>query len=76
MSTFIHDVIRIGVMAGLLVGAAGCTEEHNRYERTTPETTYQYDEHGYRYENGDRIDRSGHRDVHWCAAHPEDEHCR
>jgi len=32
---------------------------------------------GYRYENGDRIDRSGHREVHWCDAHrDDDEHCR
>lgn len=31
---------------------------------------------GYRYENGDRIDRDGHRDVHWCDGHHDDEHCR
>jgi hypothetical protein len=31
---------------------------------------------GYRYENGDRIDRQGHREVHWCDAHHDDEHCR
>ncbi len=29
----------------------------------------------YRYENGDRIDRYGHREVHWCDAHRDDEHC-
>ena len=29
----------------------------------------------YRYENGDRIDRYGHREVHWCDAHHDDEHC-
>jgi hypothetical protein len=30
----------------------------------------------YRYENGDRIDRDGHREAHWCDAHHDDEHCR
>jgi len=30
---------------------------------------------GYRYENGDRIDRQGHREVHWCDGHHDDEHC-
>lgn len=35
------------------------------------------DDHGpYRWEHGDRIDRDGHREVHWCDAHHEDEHCR
>ena len=34
-------------------------------------------DHGpYRYENGDRIDRDGHREAHWCDEHREDEHCR
>ena len=30
---------------------------------------------GYRYENGDRIDRYGHREEHWCDNHHDDEHC-
>jgi hypothetical protein len=30
----------------------------------------------YRYEHGDRIDRDGHREAHWCDAHRDDEHCR
>lgn len=30
----------------------------------------------YRFENGDRIDRFGHREVRWCDDHHEDEHCR
>jgi hypothetical protein len=34
-----------------------------------------HDRGPYRYENGDRIDRYGHRDVHWCDNHHEDEHC-
>ena len=35
------------------------------------------DDHGpYRWEHGDRVDREGHRDVRWCDAHHEDEHCR
>jgi hypothetical protein len=34
-------------------------------------------DHGpYRFENGDRIDRDGHREVHWCDDHREDDHCR
>jgi len=34
-----------------------------------------YDYGPYRYENGDRIDRDGHRDVHWCDSHHDDENC-
>jgi hypothetical protein len=30
----------------------------------------------YRYENGDRIDRDGHREARWCDGHHDDEHCR
>ena len=34
-------------------------------------------DHGqYRFEHGDRIDRDGHREVRWCDAHRDDEHCR
>ena len=33
--------------------------------------------HGpYRYENGDRIDRDGNRETHWCDGHNGDEGCR
>ncbi|HUI62884.1 MAG TPA: hypothetical protein VLX90_21825 [Steroidobacteraceae bacterium] len=46
--------------AVLLLATAGCIVDRD---------------HGYRYENGDRIDRSGHRDVHWCDDHRGDEHC-
>jgi hypothetical protein len=36
-----------------------------------------HDDHGpYRYENGDRIDRDGRREVRWCENHHEDENCR
>lgn len=34
------------------------------------------DQDRYRYENGDRIDRDGHREVRWCDRHHDDEHCR
>jgi hypothetical protein len=34
-------------------------------------------DHGpYRYENGDRIDRDGHRDANWCGDHGDDQGCR
>jgi hypothetical protein len=29
----------------------------------------------YTYENGDRVDRDGHRDAHWCDNHHDDEGC-
>ncbi|HVO48082.1 MAG TPA: hypothetical protein VMT29_17305 [Steroidobacteraceae bacterium] len=45
----------------LVLAASGCVVERD---------------HGYRYENGDRIDRWGHRDVHWCDDHRDDDHCR
>jgi hypothetical protein len=33
-------------------------------------------DHGpYTWDHGDRIDRYGHREVHWCDAHHDDEHC-
>jgi hypothetical protein len=35
-----------------------------------------HDQATYRYENGDRIDRDGHREVRWCDNHHDDEHCR
>ena len=30
----------------------------------------------YTWDHGDRIDRYGHREAHWCDGHHEDEHCR
>ena len=48
---------------GVLVGLSGCI--------VTPR------DHGpYRYENGDRIDRYGHHEAHWCDEHRGEEHCR
>ena len=33
-------------------------------------------DHGpYRYENGDRIDRDGNREAHWCDNHHDDQGC-
>jgi len=29
----------------------------------------------YTYDHGDRIDRSGHRDVGWCGHHRDDSNC-
>ncbi len=54
---------KLGVLCALavLLSTSGCLVDRD---------------HGpYRYENGDRIDRFGHRDVHWCDAHHDDEHC-
>jgi hypothetical protein len=51
----------LGAMVALL-NLSGCTR---------------VEDHGpYRWEHGDRIDRDGHREAHWCDAHHEDEHCR
>jgi len=34
-------------------------------------------DHGpYTWDHGDRVDRYGHRESHWCDAHHEEEHCR
>lgn len=34
-------------------------------------------DHGpYRYENGDRVDRNGVREAHWCDHHRDDPNCR
>jgi hypothetical protein len=34
-------------------------------------------DHGpYTWDHGDRVDRYGHREAHWCDAHHDDEHCR
>lgn len=50
-----------------LVGLSGCyvARDHGPYGEGT-----------YRYENGDRIDRDGHRDAHWCDNYHDDEGCR
>lgn len=52
-------------MAGLLMSIVGCAHDGDRYR---------YD-NGYRYQNGDRIDPDGHREVHWCDTHQDDPHC-
>lgn len=34
-------------------------------------------EHGpYTWDHGDRVDRYGHRESHWCDGHHDDDHCR
>jgi hypothetical protein len=56
-----HRLILLGTISLLLSAVSGCHER----------------DHGpYRWEHGDRIDRDGHREVRWCDAHREDEHCR
>jgi hypothetical protein len=37
---------------------------------------YGYDHGPYRYENGDRIDRDGRREAHWCDGHKDEQGCR
>lgn len=64
MSTFTRSIY-LGVMAGLLMSIVGCAHDGDRYR---------YD-NGYRYQNGDRIDPDGHREVHWCDTHQDDPHC-
>lgn len=67
MSTFTR-VIYLGALVSVMMGMAACADrDRDTYHSNTPET--------YRYENGDRIDSQGHRDVHWCADHPDDVHC-
>jgi hypothetical protein len=61
-------VIYFGIMCGLLAGISGCEHNQDRDRGGYYE--------GYRWENGDRIAPDGHRDVHWCDYHPEDEHCQ
>jgi hypothetical protein len=59
MSTFNRLVLLVATAA--VLGVSGCIVE--------PE------QGPYRYEHGDRVDRYGHRDEHWCDYHHEDEHC-
>jgi len=60
---------RIAVLGAItaLVTISGCyvgVRDHGPYN------------HGpYRYENGDRIDRDGNREAHWCDGHHGDEGC-
>ena len=42
----------------------------------TPAHSPDGDQERYRYENGDRVDRDGHREARWCDSHHDDEHCR
>lgn len=70
MNTF----YRIAVLGAIttLVSISGCyvARDHGPHDRGP------YDQGAYRYENGDRIDRDGHREVRWCDNHHDDEHCR
>jgi hypothetical protein len=49
--------------------------EHDGYDHDRSDRD-RNDHDRYRYENGDRIDRDGHRESRWCDAHHDDEHCR
>ena len=63
--TLASAVRRIALLSaiGVLAGLSGCL--------VAPR------DHGpYRYENGDRIDRDGRHEAHWCDDHRGDEHCR
>lgn len=63
MNTF----YRIAVLGSLttLVSISGCVVARGGYD------------HGaYRYENGDRIDRDGNREAHWCDNHNAEQSCR
>ncbi len=66
-----HRIHRLAAWVPMiaLLGLSGCViaPDHDRGYRDHDE---------YRYENGDRIDREGHREVHWCDSHHDDEHCR
>jgi len=67
MNTF----YRIAVLGALttLVSISGCIVARGP-------GPYDHDQGTYRYENGDRIDRDGHREARWCDNHHDDEHCR
>jgi hypothetical protein len=56
------SILAICAVAVALLGLSGCAENPG--------------EDGYRYEHGDRIAPDGKRDVGWCLAHPNNEHCR
>jgi hypothetical protein len=60
------DLGRLAILTvSALLSLSGCI--------VTPDRPHDVVE--YRYENGDRIDSHGHRDVHWCDSHHDDEHC-
>jgi hypothetical protein len=61
MSHLSRFAVLSAILALLGVGMSGCIVEHDR---------------GYRYDHGDRVDRYGHREAHWCDYHRGDEHCR
>lgn len=65
MNVFYRTVVLAALTT--LVGIAGCGGPRGH----GPE------DHGpYRFENGDRIDRDGHREARWCDGHHDDEGCR
>ena len=64
----------IGLLAALAtINLAGCVwvPDHARDSDRDHSTVREQ----YRYENGDRVDREGHREVGWCNQHRDDEHC-
>jgi hypothetical protein len=71
MNTFYGTAV-LGAIT-TLVSLSGCivARDHGPYDRGP------YNQGTYRYENGDRIDRDGRREAHWCDNHrDDDEHCR
>ncbi len=61
LTTVFSRIALLG-LAGVLMSLSGCIVARD---------------HGpYRYENGDRVDRYGHHEAHWCAEHRYDDHCR
>jgi hypothetical protein len=61
MSYFSRVFALSAVLAMLGAGLSGCIVS---------------DRGPYRYDHGDRIDRFGHREEHWCDNNRDDEHCR
>lgn len=66
-TTLMNAFYRMAVLGALttLVSISGCVVAGGGYN------------HGpYRYENGDRIDRDGNREAHWCDSHNGEQGCR
>jgi hypothetical protein len=62
MSTF-NRIAALSAIAAV-IGLTGCVVER------------EHDHGPYRYEHGDRIDRDGRHEEHWCERHHDEEHCR